>query len=116
MPADPIHEAYYWSIVLRELRGGVHTDAVVAASLSAAEACQLDHGGMSFGLHGYGDDDRTEETEELVARRGAVEVDTSKRMAALLEVLDTSSARRWPTGPSPFTMPWPLRLWPPDRT
>ena len=88
VPADPIHEAYYWSIVLRELRGGVHTDAVIDAGLSASEACQLDHGGLSFGLHGYGDEDRTEETEELVARRLAVEVDTSNRMAALLEVLD----------------------------
>jgi hypothetical protein len=98
VPADPIHEAYYWSIVLRELRGGVHTDAVVAASLSAAEACQLDHGGMSFGLHGYGDGDRTEETEELLARRGAVEVDTSKRMAALLEVLDNKQRQALANG------------------
>ena len=88
VPADPIHEAYYWSIVLRELRGGVHTDAVVDAGLSGSEACQLDHGGASFGLHGYGDEDRTEETDELVARRLAVEVETSQRMAVLLEALD----------------------------
>ena len=88
VPADPIHEAYYWSIVLRELRGGVHTDAVIDADLSPSEACQLDHGGLSFGLHGYGDEDRAEETEELVARRLAAEVDTSNRMAQLLEVLD----------------------------
>ena len=93
VPADPVHEAYYWSIVLRELRGGVHTDAVMAAGLSAAEACQLDHGGISFGLHGYGDQDRSEETEDLLARRGAVEVDTSNRMAVLLEVLDGGQRR-----------------------
>ena len=86
-PADAIHEAYYWAIVLRELRGGVHTDAVVDAGLSAAEACQLDRGGAYFGLHGYGDEDRTEETEELVARRLEAEADTSNRMAGLLEVL-----------------------------
>ncbi len=98
VPADPIHEAYYWSIVLRELRGGVHTEAVMDAGLSAAEACQLDHGGLSFGLHGYGDEDRTEETEELTARRLAVEVDTSNRMAELLEVLDGGQRRALAAG------------------
>jgi len=88
VPSDPVHEAYFWSIVLRELRGGVHTDVVLAAGLSGAEACQLDHGGMSFALHGYGDEDRAEETEELVARKLAVEEKTSQRMAELLAVLD----------------------------
>jgi hypothetical protein len=88
VPADPVHAAYYWSIVLRELRGGVHTDAVIAAGLSGAEACQLDHAGSFFALHGYGDEDRTDETEELVVTRLAVEVETSTRIAALLEVLD----------------------------
>ena len=74
VPTNPVHEAYYWAIVLRELRGGVHTEAVVDAGLSGAEACQLDHGGAYFGLHGYSDEDRSDETEELVAgtpgRRG----------------------------------------------
>ncbi len=88
VPADPIHEAYYWSILLRELRGGVHTDSVNAAGLSGAEACQLDRGGIYFGLHGYSDEDRVEETAELVARRIAAEDDTTARMANLLEVLD----------------------------
>jgi hypothetical protein len=88
MPGDPVHQAYYWSIVLRELRGGVHTEAVIAAGLSGAEACQLDHAGSYFALHGYGDEDRAEETEALVATRLAVEVETSNRMAGLLEGLD----------------------------
>jgi len=88
VPADPVHEAYYWAIVLRELRGGVHTDAVIEAGLSGSEACQLDRGGAYYGLHGYGDEDRTDETDELVARRLAVEVETSERMAVLLDVLD----------------------------
>jgi hypothetical protein len=88
VPSDPIHEAYFWSIVLRELRGGVHTQAVRAAGLSGAEACQLDREGAFFALHGYGDEDRAEETDELVARRRAAEVETSRRMAELLGVLD----------------------------
>lgn len=45
-------------------------------------------GGAYYGLHGYGDEDRADETDELVARRLAVEVETSKRMAVLLDVLD----------------------------
>jgi hypothetical protein len=88
VPGDPVHRAYYWSIVLRELRGGVHTEAVIAAGMSGAEACQLDHAGSYFALHGYSDEDRAEETEELVATRLAVEMETSSCMAALLEVLD----------------------------
>ena len=39
-------------------------------------------------VHGYGDEDRAEETEDLVATRLAVEVETSTRMAALLDLLD----------------------------
>jgi hypothetical protein len=88
VPSDPVHEAYYWSIVLRELRGGVHTEVVKAAGLSGSEACQLDHGGSFFALHGYGDEDRVEETDALVASRRAVEVETSAQMASLLDALD----------------------------
>jgi hypothetical protein len=88
VPTTPRHEAYYWAIVMRELRGGVHTDAVNAAGLSASESCQLDRGGAFFALHGYGDDDKVEETEGLMARRAAAEADTTARQAALLQVLD----------------------------
>jgi hypothetical protein len=98
VPGDPVHSAYYWSIVLRELRGGVHTEAVIAAGLTGAEACQLDHGGSYFGLHGYGDEDRAEETDELVATRLAIEVETSTRMAGLLEVLDSAQRAALATG------------------
>jgi hypothetical protein len=88
VPVDPIHAAYYWSITLRELRGALHTEAVVAAGLSGIAACQLDHDGTYFALHGYSDEDRVDETAELVARRAAAEIDTTNRMASLLEVLD----------------------------
>ncbi len=89
-PSDPIAEAYYWSVVLRELRGAVHIAAVLAAGLTAAQACQLDKGGAFFEIHGYGDDDRTEITEELTGTRAAAERDTTKRMAALFDVLSDS--------------------------
>ena len=110
MPTDPVHEAYYWSIVLRELRGGVHTEAVVDVGLTAAEACQLDHGGLSFALHGYRDEDRAEETDELVATRLAAETDTSKRMAVLLETLDDTQRQALAAVRSPCTTPWLLRF------
>lgn len=84
-PVGSVRAAYYWTIVLRELRGGVHTDAVKAAGLSGAAACQLDRGGAFFALHGYGDEDRLDETEELIAARAAVEESTDARMATLLE-------------------------------
>jgi hypothetical protein len=87
VPSTPRHEAYYWAIIMRELRGGVHTDAVKAAGLSASESCQLDRGGAFFALHGYSDDDKVEETEELIATRAAAEADTTAREAALLQVL-----------------------------
>ena len=90
VPTDTISKAYYWSIILRELRGGVHTDAVKAAAISAAEACQFDREGAFYQLHGYGDDDRVEETPERLERRKAIEADTSQRMASLIERLDSS--------------------------
>jgi hypothetical protein len=98
VPDGPVHEAYYWSIVLRELRGGVHTEVVVAAGLTASEACQLDHDGAFFGLHGYGDEDRVEETEELRARRLAVEDETSAAMAALLGAITPAQRAALATG------------------
>ena len=93
VPEGPVHEAYYWSIVLRELRGGIHTEVVIAAGLTASEACQLDRGGAYFGLHGYGDEDRVEETEELRARRLAAEDETTAAMAALLGAIDSTQRK-----------------------
>jgi len=84
---DPDAEAYYWTIVLRELRCGVHLEATKAAGLTAAQSCQLDSFAGAFELHGYGDEDRSEVTDELRAARAAAEADTTARMAALLDVL-----------------------------
>jgi len=87
VPSDPVNRAYFYAVVLRELRGGVHTDAVKAAGVSAAAACQLDRGGAYFGLHGYGDEHRVEETPQLVAARAAAEDATTAGMAELFGVL-----------------------------
>ncbi|MGI9163889.1 MAG: helix-turn-helix domain-containing protein [Mycobacterium sp.] len=88
LTGDPVADAYRNAILLRELRGGVHTDAVKDAGLTPAEACATDHGGANFALHGFGDADRPEMTAELDARRAAAEADTNTRMAGLLATLD----------------------------
>lgn len=89
---DVIADAYRYSMMLRELRGGVHTDAVIDAGLTAAEACATDQGGVFFALHGFQDEDRPDITDELLERRAAAEADTTLRMAELMEVL--SDAQR----------------------
>lgn len=88
VPEDIVATAYYWCIVLRELRGGVHTDAIKAAGLSGAAAVQSDRDGMMFGLHGYSDEDRVEVTDELVAARAQADHQTAATMAELLSVMD----------------------------
>jgi len=87
LPEELVPRAYFCTIVLRELRGGVHIDAVKAAGLSAKQACQLDRGGFSFALHGYNEDDKEPETPELIAARDAAERDTTARMAQLFDAL-----------------------------
>ena len=87
IPSGSAAAAYYFAVLLRELRGGVHTDAIKAEALSDVEAVQLYANGSMLGLHGYTDADTVEETPELVARRAAAELDTDVRMATLLDVL-----------------------------
>ncbi len=78
--------AYRGLIELRELRGGVHIEAVVEAGLSPAEAAYLDDEGI-FRLHGYGDADIPEVTEELRERRAQAEARTSQMIEAYLGTL-----------------------------
>lgn len=82
--SDPVVLAYRNAILLRELRGGVHTDAVVAAGLDPKMSCRLDRDGAFFGLHGYGDVADVTPTDDDVAKRAAAEADTDVRMAELL--------------------------------
>jgi hypothetical protein len=89
LPADPVASAYRQTVILRELRGGVHLDAVVAAGLTAAVACQFDRGDDYYALHGFSDDDRVPETPELLATRVAAEEATDVAMADLFADLDT---------------------------
>jgi hypothetical protein len=84
---DPGAAAYLVVVALRELRGGLHTEAIKAAGIPAATACQLDPNPISFPLHGYGDDDRVEETGELLAAKQAAEEATDAGMVEILSKL-----------------------------
>lgn len=90
VPTEPAPAAFRRAILIRELRGGVHRDAVVAAGLSGAVACQFDRGDDYYRLHGFGDEDRVPETPEVLAARGAAQSATDARMGECLEALDAA--------------------------
>ena len=79
--------AYRAAILLRELRGGVHTDAVKACGLAPATACQFDLGLDNFTLHGFSEDDMVEHSPEIEAQKAGAEAATTAQMAALFTPL-----------------------------
>ncbi len=79
--------AYRAAILLRELRFGVHTDAVKAAGLSPATACQFNRDLENFKRHGFSDEDIVEYTPEIEAQKAAAEDVTTAQMAALFAPL-----------------------------
>ena len=85
-PTDPVHAAYLSTIWLRELRGGVHMDAVAAVGLSPLEACYLQDVGL-FKLHGYVDDEAPVVTAEHEAMKVRAEQLTSESMAEFFATL-----------------------------
>jgi len=80
-------QAYRAAILLRELRGGVHTDAVKACGLAPATACQFDRGLDNFRLHGFSEDDIVDYTPEIEAQKADAEAATTAQMAALFAPL-----------------------------
>jgi hypothetical protein len=86
VPANPVHSAYLGAILMRELRGCVHIDAVKEVGLTPAEAAYLQDPGV-FKMHGYGDDDVPTVTTELEAKKAQAEIVTATAMASYFEVL-----------------------------
>jgi hypothetical protein len=86
VPAEAARAAYLGTILLRELRGGVHIDATKANGVEAHEAC-YSNSEFIFKLHGYGDDDTPASTEGLPERMAAAEELTTTTMASYLDVL-----------------------------
>jgi hypothetical protein len=85
--SDQVHAAYLGAILMRELRGCVHIDAVREVGLSPLEASYLQDPSV-FKMHGYGDDDVPRVTPELEAKKAQAEVVTSAAMAECFAVLD----------------------------
>ncbi len=86
VPENPVHGAYLAAILLRELRGGVHTDAVGEVGLDGATACYLESV-TYFNWHGFTDAEAPEVTDELRQRRVRAEALTNEKMAEHFNVL-----------------------------
>lgn len=86
VPTDPVHAAYLGCILMRELRGCVHIDAVNEVDLSAAEACYLQDP-MIFTLHGYIEEETPTVTPETAAKKIRAEELTSALMGECFSVL-----------------------------
>jgi hypothetical protein len=83
---NPVHAAYLGAIVLRELRGCVHIDAVAEVGLTPTEACYLQDA-ATFKLHGYDDDDAPTLSPSLEASKVEAETLTAAAMAHYFGVL-----------------------------
>jgi hypothetical protein len=86
VPTNPVHAAYLGCILLRELRGCVHIDAVNEVGLSALEACYLQDPAI-FTSHGYVEDEIPSVTPESAAQKLRAEELTSAMMAECFSVL-----------------------------
>ena len=88
--------AYRGVILLRELRGGVHIDAVGESGLSPADAAFLEDPAI-FSLHGYADEDRSDFADGP-QRRNFAEDATSETMADFFSVLADNERERLVAG------------------
>src|ERR1700689_2749438 len=86
VPGNPVHAASLGCILMRELRGCVHIDAVNEVGLSAVEACYL-KAPRIFTLHGNAADEPPEATPESPAKKVRAEELTSELMAACFSIL-----------------------------
>ena len=80
--------AYRGVILLRELRGGAHIDAVAESGLTPADAAYLEDPAI-FSLHGYAEEDRSD-LVDAAQRRAVAEDATSRVMAGFFAVLGES--------------------------
>ena len=86
VPENPVHAAYLGAILMRELRGCVHIDAVAEAGLTVEEACYLSDAD-NFRRHGYTEADVPVVTADIEARKLRAEQITSAAMADYFAVL-----------------------------
>ncbi|MEI7544977.1 MAG: hypothetical protein WCJ53_09160 [Mycobacteriaceae bacterium] len=99
-PTTATARAYRAAMLLRELRGGVHTDAVKACGLTPAAACQFDRDLGHFTLHGFTEEDMVEHTPEIKSQKAEAEALTTARMATLFGALSQAQREAIVTGTS----------------
>jgi hypothetical protein len=86
VPESAVHAAYLGAILMRELRGCVHIDAVASVGLTPLEACYL-QAPETFKSHGYKDADVPRVTPDLVEKKAEAETITNAMMADCFSVL-----------------------------
>ncbi len=92
LPSDPVSRTYRLVTYLRELRGCIHINAVVAEGLSGIEAVLASENGTFFAkIHGY--QEPYPDVSHLAARRAKAEEVTSERMADVYERALTAPER-----------------------
>ena len=106
VPGEEAPAAFRRAILLRELRGGIHRDAVVAAGLNGAVACQFDRGDDYYLLHGFGEEDRVPGTPEVLAAKEAAQVATDRGMGERLAVLDPAGLQALLVGAEAMDAAW----------
>jgi hypothetical protein len=97
VPTNTVHAAYLGAILMRELRGCVHIDAVNEVGLAPVEACYLQDP-MIFALHGYNEDETPEVTPETQAKKIDAERRTSEMMAECFSVLSDDERQHLANG------------------
>jgi helix-turn-helix protein len=97
VPANPVHAAYLGCILMRELRGCVHIDAVNDVGLSAVEACYLQDPAV-FTMHGYLEDETPSVTPEKSEKKVLAEEKTSAMMADCFSVLSDDERQHFADG------------------
>ena len=97
VPESAVHSAYLATILLRELRGCAHIDAVNTVELTPSEAAFLQDAGV-FTLHGYAEADAPHVTPELEAKKLRAEALTDEAMAGYFSVLSDEQRRQLADG------------------
>jgi hypothetical protein len=97
VPTNPVHAAYLGCILMRELRGCVHIDAVNEVGLGAAEAIYIQDP-MLFTMHGFVEEEIPTVTPEVAAKKVRAEELTSSMMTECFGVLDDDERQHYADG------------------
>jgi len=86
-PQSPVHAAYLATVLLRELRGGAHINAIKEVNLSAVDATYLENAAI-YKMHGFTDEEAPTSTPELEALKKKADAVSDGKFAEYLSVLD----------------------------